>query len=90
MTYAPFYWQVVHKAQKSMNNHRDMSGRQDGANAPDGLHHTISARLRQFYNSVQEEGIPDRFLQLLEKLDEAEKRASGEGGHVQASVRDQA
>ncbi|PLX38705.1 MAG: hypothetical protein C0606_05985 [Hyphomicrobiales bacterium] len=36
----------------------------------------ISMRLRELYSSVEAEGIPDRFLDLLEKLDEAEK-ASG-------------
>ncbi|MBO3758717.1 NepR family anti-sigma factor [Ciceribacter sp. L1K22] len=34
----------------------------------------ISRRLRHFYDSVQEETIPDRFLQLLEMLEEAEER----------------
>jgi len=35
----------------------------------------ISMKLRELYNSVQDEGIPDRFLDLLERLDEAEKNA---------------
>lgn len=35
----------------------------------------ISEKLREFYQSVQEEPIPDRFLDLLEKLDEAEEKA---------------
>lgn len=34
----------------------------------------ISQRLRHFYESVQEETIPDRFLELLEMLGEAEER----------------
>ncbi|MHB0952404.1 MAG: NepR family anti-sigma factor [Allorhizobium sp.] len=38
-------------------------------------HSAITAQLRQFYQSVQEEGIPDKFLALLEKLDAAEKSA---------------
>ena len=33
----------------------------------------ISRRLRDFYDSVADEPIPDRFLDLLEKLDQAEK-----------------
>jgi len=37
---------------------------------------SISRKLREFYDAVQEEGIPDRFLDLLERLDEAEKNAS--------------
>lgn len=34
---------------------------------------SISRKLRDFYDAVQEEGIPDRFLDLLEKLEEAER-----------------
>lgn len=34
---------------------------------------SISRKLREFYQAVQEEAIPDRFLDLLEKLDEAER-----------------
>ncbi|WP_346910784.1 NepR family anti-sigma factor [uncultured Roseibium sp.] len=36
---------------------------------------TITQKLREYYDSVEDEGIPDRFLDLLEKLDEAEKKA---------------
>lgn len=36
----------------------------------------ITKKLREYYDSVQDEGIPDRFLDLLEKLDEAEKAAN--------------
>jgi hypothetical protein len=35
----------------------------------------ISRKLRDFYDAVQEEGIPDRFLDLLERLEQAEKNA---------------
>ncbi|SSC67195.1 NepR family anti-sigma factor [Ciceribacter selenitireducens] len=35
----------------------------------------IAEKLRQFYRAVQDEAIPDRFLSLLEKLDQAEKNA---------------
>ncbi|AYM08198.1 MULTISPECIES: NepR family anti-sigma factor [Agrobacterium] len=35
----------------------------------------ISRKLRELYDAVQEEGIPDKFLDLLEKLDEAENKA---------------
>lgn len=37
---------------------------------------SISRKLREFYDAVQDEGIPDRFLTLLERLDEAEKAAN--------------
>jgi Anti-sigma factor NepR len=36
----------------------------------------IAMKLRALYNSVEQEGIPDRFLALLERLDEAERRQS--------------
>ncbi|MBA3043029.1 MAG: hypothetical protein FP819_25320 [Rhizobiaceae bacterium] len=35
----------------------------------------IATQLRQLYQSVQDEAIPDRFLSLLEKLDQAEQQA---------------
>jgi hypothetical protein len=43
----------------------------------DGLGPTsdIGAKLRALYVSVQDEGIPERFLELLEKLDRAEQEA---------------
>ncbi|WP_249691106.1 NepR family anti-sigma factor [Stappia sp. WLB 29] len=40
----------------------------------------ITQRLRELYDTVQEEGTPDRFLDLLEQLDEAEKAASEKPG----------
>ena len=33
----------------------------------------ITRKLRSFYSSVQDQGIPERFLDLLEKLDDAER-----------------
>ena len=36
----------------------------------------ISAKLRNYFNALASEPIPDRFLELLEKLDEAEARSS--------------
>jgi len=33
----------------------------------------ITKKLRGYYSSVKEESIPERFLDLLEKLDEVEK-----------------
>ncbi|MBM7049997.1 MULTISPECIES: NepR family anti-sigma factor [Rhizobium] len=36
----------------------------------------IGNRLRSFYAAMQDEVIPDRFLDLLEKLDQAERMAS--------------
>jgi len=36
----------------------------------------IGIRLRSLYAAVQDEAIPDRFLDLLEKLDQAEQMAA--------------
>ncbi len=43
-------------------------------------HAQITQKLRDLYESVEEEGIPDRFLELLEKLDQAEKAAKSADG----------
>lgn len=47
----------------------------------DGLGPTsdIGVRLRALYGAVQDEGIPDKFLDLLEKLDAAELQAKQTG-----------
>jgi len=44
----------------------------------DGLGPTsdIGSRLRALYGAVQEEGVPDQLLDLLEKLDNAERAQS--------------
>ncbi len=44
----------------------------------DGLGPTsdIGAKLRALYGAVQDEGIPERLLSLLEKLDQAEQKAN--------------
>ncbi|WP_138288621.1 NepR family anti-sigma factor [Peteryoungia desertarenae] len=48
-----------------------------GASGAATFYPGVSAQLKEYYRSVEEEGIPDRFLRLLEKLDMAEKRAEG-------------
>lgn len=37
----------------------------------------IARKLRSFYLSVQEESVPQRFVDLLEKLDAAEQQQRG-------------
>jgi hypothetical protein len=39
-----------------------------------GANSDIGVRLRALYASVQEEGIPERLLDLLEKLDQVEEQ----------------
>jgi len=53
------------------------AGRNRG-NSPtsDDPNSQIASKLRALYLSVQEEAVPDRFLDLLEKLDAAEQRSA--------------
>ena len=44
----------------------------------DDPNNQIGIKLRSLYDALQEEAIPDRFLDLLEKLDEAEHLAFGD------------
>ncbi|HWU63615.1 MAG TPA: NepR family anti-sigma factor [Ensifer sp.] len=37
----------------------------------------IALRLRELYSNIENEGIPDNLLNLLEKLDEAERAQTG-------------
>ena len=49
--------------------------RMQAARADDGLgpNTDIGARLRALYGAVQDEGVPEQLLDLLEKLDGAEQ-----------------
>ncbi len=53
--------------------------RMQAGRADDGLGPTtdIGSRLRALYGAVQDEGVPDQLLDLLEKLDNAEQAQSG-------------
>lgn len=48
----------------------------------DGLGPTsdIGAKLRALYGAVQDEGIPEKLLDLLEKLDQAEQQSAAGAG----------
>ena len=56
--------------------------RMQAGRADDGLGPTtdIGSRLRALYGAVQDEGVPEQLLGLLEKLDNAEKAQSGKAG----------
>ncbi len=41
-----------------------------------GANSEIGTKLRALYSSIQDETIPDRFLDLLEKLDQAERKSA--------------
>jgi hypothetical protein len=53
--------------------------RMQAGRADDGLGPTtdIGSRLRALYGAVQDEGVPDQLLDLLEKLDSAEQAQAG-------------
>jgi hypothetical protein len=54
----------------SQQRTRAQSGRADDGLGPNT---DIGARLRALYGAVQDEGVPDQLLDLLEKLDQAEQ-----------------
>jgi hypothetical protein len=54
---------------------QDPSEKGTSPTVPDSGRAVISRKLRELYDAVQDEGIPDKFLDLLEKLDEAENNA---------------
>lgn len=60
---------------------RTQAGRADDGLGPNS---DIGSRLRALYGAVQDEGVPEQLLDLLEKLDAAEKAQSagksGRGG----------
>ena len=51
--------------------------RQKSPTKPDDPNVQIALKLRSFYRSVQEEAVPQRFLDLLEKLDAVERQQNG-------------
>ncbi|WP_254690100.1 NepR family anti-sigma factor [Shinella daejeonensis] len=55
-------------------NRKKMSVAEDSAK-PNDPNAQIALRLKKFYQSAQEETIPRRFLELLEKLDAVERGA---------------
>ena len=44
-----------------------------------GPNSDIGAKLRAFYGAVQDQPIPDKFLDLLEKLDQVEQSSKRKG-----------
>lgn len=55
---------------KSDKKHKQQA--MEGKSNADAL---ISSRLKTYYDSIVDEGTPDHFLDLLEKLDAAERAA---------------
>jgi hypothetical protein len=55
----------------------NLNSEKSGRNSPkraDDPNAQIATKLRAFYHSVQDEALPQRFLDLLEKLDAVENR----------------
>lgn len=51
----------------------DMPAAPDRFDTKSDPNRIISQKLKALYAAVEQEGIPDRFLNLLEQLDEAER-----------------
>ncbi|MDX3929582.1 MAG: NepR family anti-sigma factor [Shinella sp.] len=57
------------------NSKKPASGSQaSSAFDPNGV---IGRKLKSFYDVIETEQVPDKLLDLLEKLDEAERKTSG-------------
>ena len=52
---------------------RDEMSKEPPSAGGDQAMDAVSRRLREYYDAVKEEAIPDRLLDLLEKLDEADR-----------------
>ncbi|WP_414692784.1 NepR family anti-sigma factor [Pararhizobium sp.] len=55
-------------------NHRRAGPARNANGSPKGPNAQIAAKLKALYTAVEEEPIPDIFLDLLEQLDQAEQR----------------
>lgn len=83
---ASFSCDIVSNPLDPMTEHSKKSTVSNGQPGAAAFHPGVSAQLREYYQSVQEEGIPDRFLQLLERLDMAERQA-GEDNRIKDNAR---
>ena len=59
--------------------YQEIGARTGGLPGREDPNQIISQKLRALYDSVEQEGIPDRFLDLLEQLDEAEAKQKTPG-----------
>jgi hypothetical protein len=60
------------RAKEQMKNNHAGGPEEAGLTGPYG---EIPRKLKEYYDTIQEEAIPDRFLDLLERLDQAERAA---------------
>ena len=66
---------------------KQINGSGTGARQRDGvivseIEQQVSRLLRSFYGSLEQEPIPERFLDLLERLDDAEQKQVDETGEL--------
>ena len=64
------------KDKKAMNDLSTIRRRQDDGLGPNS---DIGNKLRALYGAVQEEGIPNKLLELLDRLDEVERQSTKSG-----------
>jgi hypothetical protein len=66
---------------KDKSKMNEMSVPRPRRSGGDGLgpNSDIGAKLRAFYGAVQDQPIPDKFLDLLEKLDQVEAASKNKG-----------
>ena len=73
-----YVWANNNRALEPMSDNRmkDGDSRTTSSESFAGPYGEIPKRLKEYYDSLREEAIPDRFLDLLEKLDRAEQEAA--------------
>lgn len=67
------------KDKTDMNEMSVPRARRSGGGDGLGPNSDIGAKLRAFYGAVQDQPIPDKFLDLLEKLDQVEQASKRKG-----------
>nr|WP_319390314.1 NepR family anti-sigma factor [uncultured Cohaesibacter sp.] len=70
---------VKDNAKKGILSASDMLGRSMRPNEELDPNGAIAQKLKALYTQTEQEAIPDRFLDLLERLDEAERAANSLG-----------
>lgn len=81
---APFLWKFSSGEgyRSSMSDHQQRTpppgSRKQASQEIIGANSEIGRKLRQFYDEIASESVPDRFAQLLDQLDKAETSRNGE------------
>ncbi|WP_329605617.1 NepR family anti-sigma factor [Rhizobium alarense] len=67
---------------KIVSGMEDRTGGKRGKRAAMGSNTQIAERLRSFYLSVEEQTVPQRFLELLEQLDAVEQASRSSSARI--------